>query len=169
MARLDSSLTITPPALDLPLYSAANNMASNHNNSADGYVRKISAQAETDEKPLGRVKDMQRFLMDFERKNKEEAQRHVYQKKAGPRPWEVKKMQQHQQQQEQQKKEETAKEPAAEEEKVEEEPVVEVVVEKKQDVEDVDEEEDDDEESALDDFGKLERFIALMTMLDTGA
>ena len=138
-------------------------MASNHNSSADGYVRKISAQAETDEKPLGRVKDMQRFLMDFERKNKEEAQRHVYQKKAGPRPWEVKKMQQ----EEQQKKEETVEEPAAEEEKVEEEPVVEEVVETKEEEQDVEEEEDDDdEESALDDFGKLERFIvAILTTI----
>ena len=133
------------------------------NNSGDGYVRKISAQAETDEKPLGRVKDMQRFLMDFERKNKEEAQRHVYQKKAGPRPWEVKKMQQ----EEQQKKEETVEEPAAEEEKVEEEPVVEEVVETKEEEQDVEEEEDDDdEESALDDFGKLERFIvAILTTI----
>ena len=164
MARLDdSSLTITPPAIDLPLCSAANNMASNHNNSADGYVRKISAQAETDEKPLGRVKDMQRVLMDFERKNKEEAQRHVYQKKAGPRPWEVKKVQQ-QQQQQQQQKEEAVEEPAVEEEKVEEEPLVEEVVETKEEEQDVEEEEDDDnddddEESALDDFGKLGRSI----------
>ena len=128
-------------------------MASNSNDNGGGYVRKISAQAETDEKPLGRVKDMQRFLMDFERKNKEEAQRHVYQPKkkaaAGPRPWEVKKMVQQDQQQKV-------------EEKVEEEPVVEEVVEKKQeeeqdveeDVVDDEEEDDDDEESALDDFGK---------------
>ena len=145
-------------------------MADNNNdNTSSGYVRKISAQAETDEKPLGRVKDMQRFLMDFERKNKEEAQRHVYQPKkkaaVGPRPWEVKKVQQ------QEQKEEKMEDPAVEEEKVEEEPVVEEVVETKkqeeQDVEEdvVDEEEeeeeddddDDDEESALDDFGKLER------------
>ena len=128
-------------------------MASN----GDGYVRKISAQAETDEKPLGRVRDMQRFLMDFERKNKEEAQRHVYQKKAGPRPWEVKKMQQ-QQDQEQKEEEKVEEEPAAEEKEVEEEPVVEEVVEK-EDVNDEEEEEDgdeeeSDEESALDDFGK---------------
>ena len=128
-------------------------MTSINNNTSSGYVRKISAQAETDEKPLGRVKDMQRFLMDFERKNKEEAQRHVYQPKkkaaAGPRPWEVKKMP------EQETLEEKGEEPAAEEEKVEEEPVVEEVVEKdeeEQDVEVIDEE--DDEESALDDFGK---------------
>ena len=135
------------------------------NNSGDGYVRKISAQAETDEKPLGRVKDMQRFLMDFERKNKEEAQRHVYQKKAGPRPWEAKKMQQ---QEQEQKKEETVEEPAAEEEKVEEEPVVEEVVETKEEEQDVEEDDDeDDEESALDDFGKLEMSIVLMAMLDT--
>ena len=125
----------------------------NDNNDNGGYVRKISAQAETDEKPLGRVKDMQRFLMDFERKNKEEAQRHVYQPKkkaaAGPRPWEVKKMP------EQETLEEKVEEPAAEEEKAGDEPVVEEVVEKdeeEQDVEVIDEE--DDEESALDDFGK---------------
>ena len=102
----------------------------NDNSTSSGYVRKISAQAETDEKPLGRVKDMQRFLMDFERKNKEEAQRHVYQPKkkaaAGPRPWEVKKMEQ-----QEQKAEEKVEEPAVEEEKVEEEPVVEEVGEKK--------------------------------------
>lgn len=136
-------------------------MANSNGNENGGYVRKISAQAETDEKPLGRVKDMQRFLMDFERKNKEEAQRHVYQPKekaaAGPRPWEVKTFQQEQQQ----KVEEKVEEPAVEEDKVEEEPVVEEVVEKKQEEQDVGdivdeevEEEDNDEESALDDFGK---------------
>jgi flagellar biosynthesis GTPase FlhF len=84
----------------------ANNPAAN---GGDGYVRKISAQAETDEKPLGRVKDMQRFLMDFEKKNKEDNQRHVYQKKAGPRPWEVKKMEQQQKQEEEKLKQEEEK------------------------------------------------------------
>ena len=69
----------------------ANTNADTNADAGGGYIRKISAQAETDEKPLGRVKDMQRFLMDFEKKNKEDNQRHVYQKREGPRPWEVKK------------------------------------------------------------------------------
>ena len=114
---------------------------------AGGYVRKISAQAETDEKPLGRVKDMQRFLMDFERKNRDDNQRHVYQKKEGPRPWEVRKAAAVE------KKEMGEKDEVVEEKKEEEEEAKEPVVEVEEDEEE--EEEDVEEEaSTLDDFGK---------------
>jgi len=153
-------------------------------NAGGGYVRKISAQAETDEKPLGRVKDMQRFLMDFENKNKEDNQRHVYQKKAGPRPWEVKKMEQQQKQEEeklkQQKQEEEKQQQKQEEEKLKqeeelqkEEPAVqeeekEEKKEEEKDEEDFDkdaeeeEEEEDEEASAMDDFGKSSRCACVL-------
>ena len=114
---------------------------------AGGYVRKISAQAETDEKPLGRVKDMQRFLMDFERKNRDDNQRHVYQKKEGPRPWEVRKAAVEKKEVEEEKEDEVVEEKKEEEEA--KEPVVEDVEEEEEEEEDVEE-----EASTLDDFGK---------------
>lgn len=113
---------------------------------AGGYVRKISAQAETDEKPLGRVKDMQRFLMDFERKNRDDNQRHVYQKKEGPRPWEVRKAAAVEEKIEE--KDEVVEEKKEEEEEAKE-PVVEVEEDEEEEEEDVEE-----EASTLDDFGK---------------
>jgi len=124
---------------------------------AGGYVRKISAQAETDEKPLGRVKDMQRFLMDFERKNRDDNQRHVYQKKEGPRPWEVRKAAAVKKEVGEEKEDEVVEEKKEEEE--EEEPVVE-------DVEEEEEEEKDVEEaSTLDDFGKSLYSMAISYVL----
>ena len=117
------------------------------NADAGGYVRKISAQAETDEKPLGRVKDMQRFLMDFERKNRDDNQRHVYQKKEGPRPWEVRKAAAVEKKVEE--KDEVVEEKKEEEEEEAKEPVVEVEEDEEEEEEDVEE-----EASTLDDFGK---------------
>ena len=143
------SVFFSPAAhLHLPIHQPATMANTNADTNADaagadagGYVRKISAQAETDEKPLGRVKDMQRFLMDFERKNRDDNQRHVYQKKEGPRPWEVRKaaaVEEKDEVVEEKKEEEEAKEPVVEVEEDEEE-----------------EEEDVEEEaSTLDDFGK---------------
>ena len=134
-----------PPTLHLPLSTPPATMTNTNADASGGYIRKISAQAETDEKPLGRVKDMQRFLMDFERKNKEDNQRHVYQKREGPRPWEVKKaaaavekkVEEKEDEVVEEKKEEEAKEPVVEEEEEEEE-----------------EEDVEEEASTLDDFGK---------------
>ena len=127
---------------------------------AGGYVRKISAQAETDEKPLGRVKDMQRFLMDFERKNRDDNQRHVYQKKEGPRPWEVRKAAAVEKKEKGEEKEDEVVEEKKEEEEEAKEPVVEVEEDEEEEEEDVEE-----EASTLDDFGKSLYSMAFIYVL----
>ena len=134
----------------------------NDDGNANAYVRKISAQAETDEKPIGRVKDMQRFLMDFEAKNKAEAKKHDFPQKATsnvPRPWQKK----------QQQKQQEEIRPAEKQD-------VEVVDKKQEDIrgeaasttvtepkkQEHTEEDGGDEDASLDDFGKTRRRVIIL-------
>ena len=142
-------------------------------------MRKISAQAETDEKPIGRVKDMQRFLMDFEAKNKAEAKRHDFPQKVKDnqnnalRPWEKKeKKHQEKEQKERAVEEEEPKEEAKQVTEKIVEPKQEDIVEEEQQqpvsepkgqepaVEEVEDDagnDDGDDDASLDDFGKTRR------------